>query len=131
MAFAQIYKIQGYGQYKMHRSIINVLANVNETQSILPHLPQDDSIIGVFLKRRLEYKSPYLSRNVRPNLIMFALNDLLKPPLYKELNIKICKYWKGLFAMHKQSKFENVEVPNDTSTINGFDNDTSTQVMKN
>ena len=27
--------------------------------------------------------------------------------------------------MHKQSQLENVEVPNDTSTLNGFDNDTS------
>ena len=28
--------------------------------------------------------------------------------------------------MHKQSQLENVESPNDTSTFNGFDNDTST-----
>jgi hypothetical protein len=30
--FAQIYKFQRYGQYKMHGSVINVLANVNQTQ---------------------------------------------------------------------------------------------------
>ncbi len=32
--FVQIYELYGYGQYKMHGSFINVLANVNQTQSI-------------------------------------------------------------------------------------------------
>ena len=53
----------------------------------------------------------------------FALNDLLKTPLYEEININICKDWKGLFAKHKQLQLENVEVPNDTSIFNFFDSD--------
>jgi hypothetical protein len=52
--FAQIYKLQRYGQYKMHGSVINVLANVDHTQSILSHLPHDGATIGVFLKRCLD-----------------------------------------------------------------------------
>jgi len=32
----------------MHGNVINVLANMNETQSILQRLPHDDAIIGVF-----------------------------------------------------------------------------------
>jgi len=32
----------------MHGDVINVLANMNETQSILQHLAHDDAIIGVF-----------------------------------------------------------------------------------
>jgi len=32
----------------MHGSIINVLTNMNETQTILPCLPHDDATIGVF-----------------------------------------------------------------------------------
>jgi hypothetical protein len=41
LTFIQIYKIYGYGQYKMHRNVINinVLANVDQTQFILSHLP--------------------------------------------------------------------------------------------
>jgi hypothetical protein len=31
--FVQIYELYGYGQYKMFSSFINVLANVNQTQS--------------------------------------------------------------------------------------------------
>jgi hypothetical protein len=34
--FAQMYKINECGKYKMHGSIINVLINVNQTQSIIP-----------------------------------------------------------------------------------------------
>ncbi len=48
--FSQIYKLQGYGKYKMHGNVINVPANVDQIQSILPHLPHDDVTIGVFLK---------------------------------------------------------------------------------
>jgi hypothetical protein len=54
----------------MHGSVINVLVNVNETQLILSRLPHDDATIGVFLKRCLEYKSPYMSRNVFQNMVL-------------------------------------------------------------
>jgi hypothetical protein len=37
--FVQIYKLQRYGQYKMHGIVINVPANVDQIQSILSHLP--------------------------------------------------------------------------------------------
>jgi hypothetical protein len=47
LAFAQIYKLYGYGQYKMHDSVINVLIDMNQTQSyLLPGLPHDDATIG-------------------------------------------------------------------------------------
>jgi hypothetical protein len=49
-AFVLIYKIYGYGQYKMHGNVINVLANVNQTQSILSYIPYDKATIGMFLK---------------------------------------------------------------------------------
>ncbi len=48
LAFIQIYKLYDYGQYKMHGNVINFLANMNETQSILQCRPHDDAIIGVF-----------------------------------------------------------------------------------
>jgi hypothetical protein len=31
LVITQIYKLQGYGQYKMHGSVINVIANVDQT----------------------------------------------------------------------------------------------------
>jgi hypothetical protein len=58
----------------MHGNVNNVLANVDQTQSILPHLPHDGATIGVFLKRHLEYKLLYMSKNVRPNMVMVIYN---------------------------------------------------------
>ncbi len=80
MFFVQIYKLYGYGQYKIHGSVINVLANVNQIQSILPCLPNDDASIDVFLKH-LKYKSPYISKNVYPNILIIISQYLIKTPL--------------------------------------------------
>ncbi len=46
LAFVQIWQLQGYGQYSIKGNIINVLTNVNFTQSILPHLPHNEATIG-------------------------------------------------------------------------------------
>jgi hypothetical protein len=80
-------------------------------------LPHDDLTIGILLKRRLEYKSPYMCGNVRPNYIILALNDLLKTPLYINSNVTVRRDWKGLFNMHIQSQTKNVEVLNTTSAL--------------
>jgi hypothetical protein len=61
IAFAQIYKLHNYGQFKLHGSIINIPANIDQTQSLLPRLPEDGTTIGILLKQRLEYRSPYMS----------------------------------------------------------------------
>jgi hypothetical protein len=59
-AFTQIWQVEGYGQYKIRGSIINVPTNVNITQSILPCMPNDETTIGIILKHRLEYDTLYL-----------------------------------------------------------------------
>jgi hypothetical protein len=76
--FTQIWQVERYGQYKIWGSIINVLANENRTQSILPHLSDDETTIGIILKHRLKYKSPYLSGKIKPNQVMLALRNLMK-----------------------------------------------------
>jgi len=56
----------------MYGNLINVPINVIQTQSIVSRLSHDDATIGVFLKRCFEYKSPYMSGNVHPNMVMVA-----------------------------------------------------------
>jgi hypothetical protein len=73
----------------MHGSVINVPANVDQTQSILPRLPHGGATIGVFLKWCLEYKSLYMSNNVHPNMVIVILQDLIETSLYKDLNVTI------------------------------------------
>jgi hypothetical protein len=51
LTFAQIWQLQGYGQYNIKGNIINFPSNINSTQSISPHLPHDETTIGLSLKR--------------------------------------------------------------------------------
>jgi hypothetical protein len=57
----------------MHGNVINVPINVDQTQSILPHLAHDGVIISVFFKLCFEYKSLYMSGNVHSNMVMIVL----------------------------------------------------------
>jgi len=90
----------------MHNNVINVLANVDQIQPILPCLPHDDVTICVFFKQHVEYKSLYMSRNVHPNMVMLVLWDLIETPLYKYLNVTIHHERVSLFALHMNLKFK-------------------------
>jgi hypothetical protein len=57
----------------MHSSVNNVFTNVDQTQSILSCLPHDNATISVFFKQHFEYKSPYTSGSVHPNMVMVTL----------------------------------------------------------
>jgi hypothetical protein len=87
---------------------------VDQTQPILPRLPHDGAIIGMFFKRHLEYKSPYMSRNV---MVMVILRDLIETPLYKDLNVTIHNKWASLFILHMNSKSQ-IPPYNNASSIN-------------
>lgn len=84
--------------------MINVPANINKFQSILPRLSNNDTIIEVIIKHRLQYKSPFMSRNGCPNIIMFALKDLLNNVFYKEFNVKIHHVWYNFLRIHVNTK---------------------------
>jgi hypothetical protein len=51
LAFAQIWQLQGCGQYNIKGSSINVPSNIDSTQSILPHIFHDETTIGLSLKK--------------------------------------------------------------------------------
>jgi hypothetical protein len=95
------------------------LANVDQTQLTLPCLPDDGAIIGVFLKWRLEYKSPYMSRNVHPNMVMVTLWNLIETPLYKDMNVTI----HHLFALHMNLKSKCFTYNNARYDNSDFDNE--------
>ncbi len=73
----------------------------------------------------MEYKSPYLTSNVHPNLIMTALHDFLNTPLYKYFNISIHP-WFDMFTLSRQTHFINIfcetnDVPSDNNNEDGFE----------
>ncbi len=73
---------------------------MNEIQSILPCLSHDDATINVFLKWHFEYKSPYISKTFPSNMMIINLRNLIKTPLYKDLNVIIHHQWANLFTLH-------------------------------
>ncbi len=73
----------------MHGIVINVFANMNQTQLMLAHLSCVNVIICAFLKWHPEYKSLYMLRYVCPNMVMVGLQDIIETPLYKDLNVTI------------------------------------------
>ena len=54
-------------QLKINGNIVNVPADITNTVSMLPRLPDETGTIKVNLKRKLQYKSSALSLNVRPH----------------------------------------------------------------
>ncbi len=84
MTFAQIYQLNGWGQYGIQGSIVNVPISVDKMQIILPRPTTCESTIMVCIKRKIKYKSPYLSGYVQAKIVMKALHDLCDTPLYKE-----------------------------------------------
>jgi len=57
----------------MHGDVIDVPINMNQIQSIRPHLPHNDVAIGVFFKWCFEYKLLHMSKNVLPNMVIITL----------------------------------------------------------
>jgi hypothetical protein len=80
----------------MHGNIVNVPTNLNIIQFVLPRMPYDDSSIFVFLKRKLEYKSTYMSSYVHPNIMMKALWKYYETFLYTTTNVSIWLNWESL-----------------------------------
>jgi hypothetical protein len=56
-------------------------------------------------------------------MVMFALQDLIKMPLYKNLNVTIHHQWESLFTLHINSKFETHICDNSSSNNFDFDNE--------
>jgi hypothetical protein len=63
-----------------------------------------------------------MSRNVRPNMVMIILRDLIETPLYKDLNITIHHQWASFFALHMNSKSQILTYNNASFDNIDFDN---------
>ena len=106
MAFAQIRKL-GYKreQLDLSETLINVPIDLDRVQISLPRSLDDTMTIAIMLKRKLEYKNAFLSGNVRPSIVMAALNDLCKTKLYIDEGIVINTGWEEMFnkIVHQES----------------------------
>jgi hypothetical protein len=74
----------------------------------------------------MEYKSPYLTSNVRPNLIMIALHDLFNTMYIKILIFQSIQDGFDMFTLFRQTHFINIscetnDVSCDNNNENGFE----------
>lgn len=123
IAFQKLMQAPRGKQFKIHGNIVNVPADVSNTVSMLPQLPNETATIKVNLKRRLQYKSSALSLTVRPNKVVKAANWLINNSnLYKEEGIVLNENWLNMFnedlALHSEDSNEENVALNDTQLIN-------------
>jgi hypothetical protein len=59
-----------------------------------------------------------MSKNVRSNMVMFTLQNLIKAPLYKDLNVTIHHQWASLFALHMNLESQ---IPFNNAAFDNFD----------
>ena len=72
IAFQKLMQAPRGKQLKIHGNAVNVPADVTNTVSMLPRLPNETCTIKVNLKRKLQYKSSALSLNIRPHKVAQA-----------------------------------------------------------
>jgi hypothetical protein len=58
-----------------------------------------------------------MSGNVRADMVMVVLRDLIETPLYKYLNVIIHHQWASLFVLHMNLKFK-IPIYNNASSDN-------------
>ncbi len=109
LAFTQIFQLKGYGQHGTHGTIVNVPTNLDLVQIILFRLLYDDISIEVFLKRKLEHKSIYMSGYVCLNIVIKVLQELYQIPLYKSAKIPIRPNWQDLVELTNTNETTKLE----------------------
>ena len=78
LSFQKLMQAPRGKQFKINGNIVNVPADVTNSVSLLPRLPNEARTIKVHLKRKLLYKSSALSLNVRPHKVVQAGKWLIK-----------------------------------------------------
>jgi len=67
----------------------------------------DEATIGLILKRKLEYKFPYLLGNIWPNQVMVVLRDLVKTRMYINTKNSVKPMWEDTFNIVKIQQSKN------------------------
>ena len=78
LSFPKLMQAPRGKQFKINGNIVNVPADVTNSVSLLPRLPNEARTIKVTLKGKLLYKSSALSLNVRPHKVVQAAKWLIK-----------------------------------------------------
>ena len=119
--FMQIQILPSGFQKQLKGNVINVPTDVTSTVDILPRYVNENGVVTVRLKRKMEYKSVYRKCNIRPAKVLKALEWLLSNSLYYvQSNITVNRDW----LQETVAFLEREEVLNaNDKTNNDTDND--------
>ncbi|XP_062592424.1 uncharacterized protein LOC134253849 [Saccostrea cucullata] len=93
--FMQIRELPRGGQMSVKGNVVNVPVDIQPTVNALPRQIDEHVTIAVKLKKRLSHKSACFTENVRPNVVINALEWLMKnSELYKNSGIVIDHSWR-------------------------------------
>jgi hypothetical protein len=93
LPFMRVVEVGCDRQSQLRGNVVNVPIKLDKTVSILPREFNDTKIIQLKLMRRMAYKKPYLYETIRPNVVLEALEYLLKQPAMSKKTFN-CR-WNG------------------------------------
>ncbi len=100
LAFAQFFHSKIYGQYGMHKNIVNVPTNLNLMEIVLSRMPHDDS--SIFRQIKNKDINVYMLGYVHPNIIIRVLQQLYLTFLFLKMTIRA--NWQYLIKLANINK---------------------------
>ncbi|KAK3090521.1 hypothetical protein FSP39_012459 [Pinctada imbricata] len=92
--FMQMRELPRGGQYCVKGNVVNVPVDIQPTINALPRNMDKTFTIPIKLKKKLSYKKCDFTENVRPAVVISALNWLMKESdLYRNSGVKIDESW--------------------------------------
>ena len=94
-------------QKGMKGPAVNVPARLEHVQTMLPRIPADAQMVTVNLKRKLGYKSAYMTDCIAPDRVKMGLEQLCKDnPLYADVIVN--DHWVSDWQQHDPEVFDAV-----------------------
>lgn len=123
IAFLNLHVLPSGCQLSLYGNVVCVPADLEPAICSLPRHINAEGTVSLRIKRRLSYKSVYRHINVRPKLVMSALQWLLQhSDLYKEIDIQIDHKWLEDTIKELTQQIPSVDVPCTESLVESCPN---------
>ena len=130
IAFAHIWEL-GFkrSQIGLTGSIINVPVDMNIVQRALPQSINNTQTLDVSLKRCLKYKNAFQKGMVCPNVIMQALTQLTRTPLYKMHEVHINQDWQEVLQCTEENEDNSPQNTSETESDSEMENENPSETL--
>lgn len=112
--FMQIKPLGCDRQLSLKGAVVNVPVNIDTNVSVLPRRMDQTFTVELELKRKLQYKSSYVSETVRPAIVWRAAEWAVKQTLYQESCISL--------SDQNPNYYKNIKINNDLNEETAINN---------